>query len=146
MRISYVIGLMAGIVFTLAASTHVDLVRARGDEASVDPDRKFQQAPGGRADQGRCLRHWPVWERPGFRGTFVLPGRDEQRMITRASFRGHVAVGEFHTDRDTYLGRDTYLLTAIPPSACEITNIAELPSRVGTSISGRSTGPRRLDL
>ena len=62
-------------------------------------------------------------------------------MITRASFRGHVAVGEFHTDRDTYLGRDTYLLTAIPPSACEITNIAELPSRVGTSISGRSTGP-----
>ena len=27
MRISYVIGLMAGIVFTLAASTHVDLVR-----------------------------------------------------------------------------------------------------------------------
>jgi hypothetical protein len=37
--------------------------RARGsggDEASVDPDRKFQQAPGGQPDQGRCLRHWPV--------------------------------------------------------------------------------------
>ena len=45
---------------------------SRGDEASVDPDRKFQQAPGGQADQDRCLRHWPVefWERPGFRGAF----------------------------------------------------------------------------
>ena len=27
-----------------------------GDEASGDPDRKLQQAPGGPADQGRCLR------------------------------------------------------------------------------------------
>jgi hypothetical protein len=50
--------------------------RARGsggDEASVDPDRKFQQAPGGQPDQGRCLRHWPVefWERPGFSLSFV---------------------------------------------------------------------------
>ena len=28
---------------------------SRGHEASVDPDREFQQAPGGQADQGRSL-------------------------------------------------------------------------------------------
>jgi Hsp20/alpha crystallin family protein len=37
---------------------HVDLVRdiPEAMKAAVDPDRKFQQAPGGQADQGRCLR------------------------------------------------------------------------------------------
>ena len=42
--------------------------------------------------QGRSLRHWPCpvefWERPGFRGAFLLPGRDEQRLITRSARPG----------------------------------------------------------
>ena len=53
---------------------HVDLEREipEADEASGDPDRELRQSPAGHADQGRCLKFWPVaiWGCSGFSGRF----------------------------------------------------------------------------
>src|SRR5437773_8121406 len=44
-----------------------------GDEASGDSDRELRQSPAGQADQGRCLKFWPVQfgSAPGFGGASV---------------------------------------------------------------------------
>ena len=62
-----------------------------GDEASGDPDRELRQSPAGQADQGRCLKFWPVaiWECPGFSGRFHALARSRGTRMNATAYLGN---------------------------------------------------------